>query len=173
MSTTFSKKSKNLIFSSDVTVFSLHEQHNTSVTYSLHLANAGSGGFSFDCPIGQSIGELSPCVPRFCYYERNCFVSTQSRTKSMFFWGKSGDFSFCIKFNSRYSQAFPFAFGWLYHNTGTLVCPYLFRTFVLACLFSFMCTDMRSFNMPDIAWFSQKAIHLTTLRGGRILAKCC
>ena len=122
MSTTFSKKSKNLIFSSDVTVFSLHEQHDASVTYSLHLANAGSGGFSFDCPIGQSIGELSPCVPRFCYYERNCFVSTQSRTKSTFFLGKSGDFSFCIKFNSRYSQAFPFAFGWLYYNTGTLVC---------------------------------------------------
>ena len=67
MSTTFSKKSKNLIFSSDVTVFSLHEQHNASVTYSLHLANAGSGGFPFDCPIGQSIGELSLCVPRFCY----------------------------------------------------------------------------------------------------------
>ena len=58
---------------------------NTLVTYSLHLANAWSGGFSFDCPIGQSIGELSPCVPRFCYYERNCFVSTQSQTKSMFF----------------------------------------------------------------------------------------
>ena len=77
-----------------------------SVTYSLHLANAGSGGFSFDCPIGQSIGELSPCVPRFCYYERDCFVSTQSRTKSTF-WGKSGNFSFCIKFNSRYPQPFP------------------------------------------------------------------
>ena len=57
------------------------------VTYSLHLANAGSGGFSFDCPIGQSIGELSPCVPRFCYYERDCFVSTQSRTKSASFGG--------------------------------------------------------------------------------------
>ena len=57
------------------------------VTHSLHLANAGSGGFSFDCPIGQSIGELSPCVPRFCYYERNCFVSTQFRTKSTFFGG--------------------------------------------------------------------------------------
>ena len=54
------------------------------VTYSLHLANAGSGGFSFDCPIGQSIGELSPRVPRFCYYERDCFVSTRSRTKSTF-----------------------------------------------------------------------------------------
>ena len=78
-----------------------------SVTYFLHLANAWSGGFSFDCPIGQSIGELSPCVPRFCYYERDCFVSTQSRTKSTFFWGKSGNFSFCIKVNSRYSQAFP------------------------------------------------------------------
>ena len=106
MSTTFSNKSKNLIFSSDVTVFSLHEQHNASVTYSLHLANAGSGGFSFDCPIGQSIGELSPCVPRFCYYERDCFVSPQSRTKSTF-WRRSGNFSFCIKFNSRYSQSFP------------------------------------------------------------------
>ena len=56
------------------------------MTYSLHLANAGSGGFSFDCPIGQSIGELSPCVPRFCYYERDSFVSTQSRTKSQSFY---------------------------------------------------------------------------------------
>ena len=64
-----------------------------SVTYFLHLANAWSGGFSFDCPIGQSIGELSPCVPRFCYYERNCFVSTQSQTKSMFF-GKIRRFFF-------------------------------------------------------------------------------
>ena len=31
MSTTFSKKSKNLFFSSDVTVFSLHEQHDASL----------------------------------------------------------------------------------------------------------------------------------------------
>ena len=63
------------------------------VTYSLHLANTWSGGFSFDCPIGQSIGELSPCVPRFCYYERDCFVSTQSRTKSTF-WGEIRKFFF-------------------------------------------------------------------------------
>ena len=33
MSTTFSKKSKNLFFSSDVTVFSLHEQHDTSLNF--------------------------------------------------------------------------------------------------------------------------------------------
>ena len=87
-------------------VYQIFEKNIEKVTYSLHLANAGSGGFSFDCPIGQSIGELSPCVPRFCYYERDCFVSTQSRTKSTF-WGKSGNFSFCIKFNSRYPQPFP------------------------------------------------------------------
>ena len=33
MSTTFSKKSKNLFFSSDVTVFSLHEQHDASLNF--------------------------------------------------------------------------------------------------------------------------------------------
>ena len=33
MSTTFSKKSKNLFFSSDVTVFSLHEQHGASLNF--------------------------------------------------------------------------------------------------------------------------------------------
>ena len=33
MSTTFSKKSKNLFFSSDVTAFSLHEQHGASLNF--------------------------------------------------------------------------------------------------------------------------------------------
>ena len=33
MSTTFSKKSKNLFFSSDVSVFSLHEQHDASLNF--------------------------------------------------------------------------------------------------------------------------------------------
>ena len=33
MSNTFSKKSKNLFFSSDVTVFSLHEQHDASLNF--------------------------------------------------------------------------------------------------------------------------------------------
>ena len=33
MSTIFSKKSKNLFFSSDVTVFSLHEQHDASLNF--------------------------------------------------------------------------------------------------------------------------------------------
>ena len=50
MSTTFSKKSKNLFFSSDVTVFSLHEQHGASLNFGFRthiiLAKMYLGTFS-------------------------------------------------------------------------------------------------------------------------------
>ena len=57
MSTTFSKKSKNLFFSSDVTVFSLHDQHDASLNFGFRthiiLAKIERDSLSDDAEIAQ------------------------------------------------------------------------------------------------------------------------
>lgn len=141
------------------------------MTYSLHLANAGSGGFSFDCPIGQSIGELSPCVPRFCYYERNCFVSTQFRTKSTFFGGNQEIF---LSVSSSTPDILkPFLLLSADYNTGTLVCL-CFSEYLFFYICFHLCAQICAVLICQILHdFSKRQFISPPREDGRILAKCC
>ena len=143
------------------------------VTYSLHLANAGSGGFSFDCPIGQSIGELSPCVPRFCYYERNCFVSTQSRTKSASFGGNQEIFLSVSSSTPDILKPFLLlSADYIITQEHLFVYVFLEHLFFYICFH--LCAQICAVLICQILHdFSKRQFISPPREDGRILAKCC
>ena len=143
------------------------------VTYSLHLANAGSGGLLVRLPYWAKHRRAIPVCPTVLLLWVELFRIYAVPNKICVFWGKSGDFSFCMKFNSRYFQAFSFAFGWLYYNTGTLVCPCLLER-LFSRVYFHLCAQICAVLICQILHDFPKRQFISPPReDGRILAKCC